>query len=203
MIAFRPSIESPSEYQQGPLPAGAVRLDTPASMDATMKKAAPIAVALSLPMPVLLFCKMWRKHAMVVFPPAILGGVLIGLALLIVHEWLHAIVYPREATVTLGKLKGKMVFVALASYPLKRSRFVLMCLLPFLLGLLPLAAFAFSPADATVLNGVLFGMACMGMFSPFPDVYNVIVVMRQARREDALVFVGDDLYRVPQQKSNR
>ena len=131
MIAFKLSIESPSEYQQGPLPPGATRMDTPASMDAMMKKAAPIAVALCLLMPVSLFCKTWHHHAMVVFPPAILGGVLIGLALLIVHEWLHAIVYPREAAVTLGRLKGKMVFVALASYPLKRRRFVLMCLLPF------------------------------------------------------------------------
>lgn len=197
MIVFKPSIDSPSEYQQGPLPPGAIRLDTPASIDEMMKKAAPIAVALCLPTPVFLFCKTWYHHAMVVFPPAILGGVLIGLALLIVHEWLHAIVYPKEAAVTLAKLKGKMVFVALASYPLKRRRFVLMCLLPFLLGLLPLAAFLLSPADSTVLNGVLFGMACMGMVSPFPDVYNVLLVMRQARREDALVFVGDDLYRIP------
>lgn len=198
MIAFKPSIENPSEYQQGPLPPGAIRLDTPASINEMMKKAAPIAVALCLPTPVFLFCKTWLHHAMVMFPPAILGGVLIGLGHLIVHEWLHAIVYPREATVILGRLKGKMVFVALASYPLKRRRFVLMCLLPFLLGLLPLAAFALSPADSTILNGVLFGMACIGMVSPYPDVYNVILAMRQTQREDALLFVGDDLYRIPQ-----
>lgn len=197
MIAFKSSIENPSEYQQGPLPPGAIRLDTPASIDKMMKKAAPIAVGLCLLMPVSLFCKTWWHHAMVLFPPAILGGVLIGLALLIVHEWLHAIVYPREATVTLGRLKGKMVFVALASYPLKRSRFVLMCLLPFLLGLLPLAAFVLSPADNTVLNGMLFGMAYIGMISPYPDVYNVLLVMRHTQREDALLFVGDDLYRIP------
>lgn len=198
MIAFKSVIKSPSEYQCGPLPSGAIRLDTPASIDEMMKKAAPIAMALCLLMPVSLFCKAWQQHAMVVFPPAILAGLLIGFALLIVHEWLHAIVYPKEAAVILGRLKGKMVFVALVSYPLKRSRFVLMCLLPFLLGLLPLAAFLLSPADNTVLNGVLFGMACIGMVSPYPDVYNVLQVMRQARREDALLFAGDDLYRIPQ-----
>lgn len=198
MIAFKPVIENPSEYQRGPLPSGAIRLDMPASMDEMMKKASPIAVALCLFMPVSLFCKAWQSHAMVVFPPAILAGLLIGPALLIGHEWLHAIVYPKEAAVTLGRLKGKMVFVALASYPLKRRRFVLMSLLPFLLGLLPLAAFFLSPADNTVLNGALFGMACIGMVSPYPDVYNVILAMRQTRREDALLFAGDDLYRIPQ-----
>lgn len=82
-----------------------------------------------------------------------------------VHEWLHAIVYPKDAIVTIGRMKGKLTFVALVSYPLKRNRFVLMCIFPFLLGIIPLVIFIISPASLIVLNGLMFGMACMGMFA--------------------------------------
>lgn len=133
---------------------------------------------------------------MVIFPPAVLAGFIIGFILLLVHEWLHAIVYPKEAKVTIGRLKGKLVFVALASYPLKRSRFILMCLLPFLLGIIPLFLFLLSPAECTVFNGIMFGMACMGMVSPYPDVYNVILVMRQSSKNQKIMFYGDDIYKI-------
>ena len=32
--------------------------------------------------------------------------------------------------------------------------------------------FIVSPAEYRELNGLMFGMSCMGMVSPFPDVYN-------------------------------
>lgn len=89
-----------------------------------------------------------------------------------------------------------MTFVALASYPLKRFRFIVMCLLPFVLGLLPLIFFIFSPAEYRIFNGIMFGMACMGMVSPFPDVYNVILVLRKAKKNDAIMFYQDDMYKI-------
>lgn len=95
-----------------------------------------------------------------------------------IHEWLHGIVYPRNAPVTIGKITGKISFVALASYPLKRRRFIVMCLLPFVLGIIPLLIFIVSPAEYRELNGLMFGMSCMGMVSPFPDVYNVFIVLK-------------------------
>ena len=97
-----------------------------------------------------------------------------------IHEWLHGIVYPRNALVTIGKITGKISFVALASYPLKRRRFIVMCLLPFVLGIIPLLIIIVSPAEYRELNGLMFGMSCMGMVSPFPDVYNVFIVLKNA-----------------------
>ena len=99
-----------------------------------MKKALPIAVILC----VLLFAAMLGKtivcKVFVISPIFILVGFALGFLLLIIHEWLHGIVYPKDADVTIGRIKGKTTFVALASYPLKRDRFILMCLLPFVLG---------------------------------------------------------------------
>lgn len=196
LIKYKRIISDVKEYQTGTLPTNAVKMHAPITTEEMMKKAAPIAVALCVIMFLSMFIKTISVKAMVISPLAVLLGFIMGFVLLLVHEWLHAIVYPKEAKVTIGRLKGKLVFVALGSYPLKRSRFILMCLLPFLLGIIPLSLFILAPAESTIFNGVIFGMACMGMTSPYPDVYNVILVMKQSSKNQKIMFYGDDIYMI-------
>ncbi len=196
MIAINMKIEDAAELERGNLPKNAVKLNTPKSLDEMMKKAAPVAAALCVVMFVAMFLKSFFCRTMVIHPIGIVVGFLIGALLLPVHEWLHAVVYPKEASVTIGKVKGKLQFVALCSYPMVRARFILMCLLPFALGIIPLLAFILSPAEARVWNGLMFGMAGIGMVSPFPDVYNTVVVLRQAKKSDRIMFHEDDMYRI-------
>lgn len=170
------SIEDISEYQTGILPKNAVKIETPQSIEEMMKKAAPIAAVLCVLMFVTMLCKTVMNKTVVISHVFILIGFCLGYICLVIHEWLHGIVYPRNALVTIGKITGKISFVALASYPLKRRRFIVMCLLPFVLGIIPLLIFIVSPADYRELNGLMFGMSCMGMVSPFPDVYNVFIL---------------------------
>jgi len=196
MIKYVKIIDNIGEYQCGKLPATAQRLDAPATTEEMMRKSAPIAVILCAVMSLIMCMKAFASKSMVVFLPAVLGGFFLGFLFLIIHEWLHAIVYPGKAAVTIGKLKGRLVFVALASFPLKRSRFIVMCLLPFLLGVIPLILFVLSSPRNTIFNGLLFGMACMGMISPYPDVYHVILVLQQSKNTDKIMFYRDDIYRI-------
>lgn len=196
MMKLRMSIEDINEYQTGILPKNAVKIETPQSIEEMMKKAAPITAILCVLMFVTMLCKTVMNKTVVISPIFVLIGFCLGFICLGIHEWLHGIVYPREAQVTIGKIKGKITFVALASYPLKRTRFILMCLLPFVLGIIPLLIFIVSPAECRELNGLMFGMACMGMVSPFPDVYNVIIVLKNATKKDAIMFYKNDMYKV-------
>lgn len=196
MITFKPFIEDIKEYQRGNLPENALRLDTPHSIAETLKKAAPIEAVLCVVLFVAMFIKSIVNHDLVIHPIAVVFGFIIGFLLLTIHELLHAVVYPKAANVTVGKLKGKLVFVALASFPMSRQRFILMSLLPFVLGIIPLLAFVISPAEYKILNGLMFGMAAMGMVSPSADVYNVIIVSRQAKKTDKIMFFEDDLYKI-------
>ena len=196
MIKIQLSIEDINEYQTGVLPENALKIETPQSIDELMKKAAPIAAILCVIMFVTMLCKTIINKTVVISPVSIFIGFCLGFALLIVHEWLHGIVYPREALVTIGKIKGKISFVALASYPLKRSRFIVMSFLPFVLGIVPLLIFIVTPAECRELNGLMFGMACIGMVSPFPDVYNVIMALKNANKKDSIMFYKDDMYKV-------
>ncbi|MBQ9981313.1 MAG: DUF3267 domain-containing protein [Oscillospiraceae bacterium] len=198
MIKYRRTIDNINEYQCGELPLNAQKLEAPTTMEEMMKKSTPIAIVLLLVMVWAMFFKTYVNKSMVVFLPAVVVGMVFGFLLLIVHEWLHAIVYPKQAVVTIGKLKGKVLFVALASFPLKRSRFITMSLLPFLLGVIPLILFLLSSPDNKILNGILFGMTGIGMISPCPDMYNVFLVLKQAKKNDKIMFYGDDMYKISQ-----
>lgn len=195
MITINFAIEDINKYQTGKLPDMAQKIETPKT-DEMMKKASPIAVVLCLSLAIIMFIKTYSEKEAVVTPIMVIIGFVIGFGLLLAHEMLHAIVYPKDATVTIGKLKGKFTFVALASYPLKRSRFIIMSLLPFLLGIIPLCVFIISPVQLKELNGIMFGMACMGMVSPFPDVFNVITVLRKADKNEKIMFYKDDMYKI-------
>ena len=196
MIALKWNIENINDYQHCNLPQNAVKLKAPATTEDMMKKSLPIMMVMCIVMVASILAKAFISHAMVVFITTVPAGFVIGIILAVVHEWLHAVVYPKEAKVTIGKLKGQLIFVALASYPMKRSRFVLMCLLPYLLGVIPLMLFIFSPAAHTVFNGLMFGMACVGIVSPSPDVLNVAIVMKQVKKGEKVMFYGDDIYKI-------
>lgn len=196
MIALKWNIENINDYQHCNLPQNAVKLKAPATTEDMMKKSLPVMIVMCIVVVASILVKSFISRAMVVYIPTVLAGFVIGIILAVVHEWLHAVVYPKEAKVTIGKLKGQLIFVALASYPMKRSRFVLMCLLPYLLGVIPLMLFIFSPAENTVFNGLMFGMACVGFVSPSPDVLNVIIAMKQAKKGEKIMFYGDDVYKM-------
>ena len=202
MIQFKRATETPADYQRGTLPPQAVKMKTPASFKDVMRNAAPVMGIFSALMFAAMFLKALMLRTMPIHPLAVPAGVAIGLLLLPVHEWLHAIVYPSAAKVTICRLKGSINFVVLASYPMKRHRFLLMCLLPFLLGMIPLAVFLLLPAEYPVSAGIAFGAACIGMASPSPDVCNVYFVLRQSRKNEQILFYEDDMYRIPVQSEH-
>ena len=117
MIKIVWSINDINKYQTGSLPDDAVKIETPQSVGDLMKKAVPIAAILCVFLFIAMLCKTIICKTVVISPIFILVGFTFGFLLLMIHEWLHGIVYPKEADVTIGRIKGKTTFVALASYP--------------------------------------------------------------------------------------
>lgn len=121
-------------------------------------------------------------------------GIAVGFALLLVHEWLHGIVYPSKAEVSIGFMPKQFVAVVLASYPLSRKRFCLMCLLPYILGIIPMILLAVFPVSWRMVNSMLFGMAAMGLGSPSVDAYNVRLVLKNSPKGSKVQFYEDKLF---------
>lgn len=152
-------------------------------------KAIPICIFLVILCVAVLFLKVFNS-AISIKPLFLILGFLIGFLLLIVHEILHGIVYPKNINVSIGFIKP-ITFVALASYPMSKKRFIIMCLLPFILGIIPMLIFIF--LNNSTICSLSFGMMCMGLISPYPDVYNVFQVIKKVPKGKNVLFYEDTL----------
>lgn len=152
-------------------------------------KAIPICVFLIILCNVVLFLKLFNSNISIK-PIFIILGFLIGCMLLIVHEILHGIVYPKNVNVSIGFIKP-ITFVALASYPMSKSKFITMCLLPFILGIVPMLIFVLT--NNSTICSLSFGIMCMGIISPYPDVYNVFQVIKKVPKGKKVLFYGETL----------
>lgn len=187
--------EDIKKYQKGELDKNAVKMEIPKSSKEQMVKALPFLIPAIIIMFFSTFIKTYIAKDIVIKGWAIFIGIFIGFILLFVHEFLHAIVYPRKVNKYIGIVKPFSA-VALASYPLSRKRFIVMSILPYILGIIPLICFLLSASDNLILNAILWGMAFLGMASPYPDAYNVYQVIRQVPRGKKVQFYEDDTYYV-------
>lgn len=181
------------KYQKGELNKNGIKMKMPKSSKEQMVKALPFLFPAIIVMFLVIFIKTYIAKVIVIKGWAIFIGLFIGFILLFLHEFLHAIVYPKKSKKYIGIVKP-FTPVALASYPLSKKRFILMCLLPYILGIIPLIGFAISPSNNLILNAILWGMAFMGMVSPYPDAYNVYQVIKQVPKGKKIQFYEDDTY---------
>jgi len=126
-----------------------------------------------------LFFKAWLLGRFPMQAEMLFAGILLGLLLIPVHEYLHGICFPKGATVYIGLIPQKMAAFAICHEPISWQRFMGMSLLPTVLGIVPLLVFLLAPAHCEGLRGVCWSMAVMGLLSPMPDYMNVACVRRQ------------------------
>ncbi len=150
-------------------------------------KAIPICIVLIVLCNILLFTKVFSS-TIKINPLFMIIGFVIGILLLFVHEILHGVVYPKKAVVSIGFVPP-ITFVALGSCPMNKSRFVLMCLLPFILGIIPMILFLL--VNDSAMCCLLFGIMCIGLISPYPDVYNVYQIIRKVPKGKKVLFYED------------
>lgn len=188
-IIWKGIIKNEDDFPSSNIPKDAKRLNTEEDIKKMQIKALPFMIPSVV---VLLLCMLLKTliaGEKIINFLFIFIGVIVGLFLLIVHELLHAIVYPKNAIVYIGIMPKSFTAVALSSSPIKRNRFIVSSILPIILGIIPLMIFCFSSNDLKELNGLMFGMAVMGMISVYPDFYNVHCVLKQVPKN---AFIQND-----------
>ncbi len=177
-IVWKGIIKSESDFPTSDIPTSAKKLDSEEDMIKMQVKALPFMIPSILICFICIFIKTFIANEKVINVGGLFIGVVIGFLLIFVHELLHAVAFPKDATVYIGIMPKSLTAVALSSCPVKRNRFVFLSILPIILGLVPLVIFCFSSSDLKQLNGILFGMSIMGMVSVYPDIYNVFNILK-------------------------
>lgn len=112
--------EDIKKYQRGELNKNAIKITMPKSSKEQMIKAIPFLIPTIIIMFLVMFIKTYMAKDMVIAGWAVFIGIIIGFILLAVHEFLHAIVYPKKVNKYIGIVKPFSA-VALTSYPLSKK----------------------------------------------------------------------------------
>lgn len=193
-IIWKGVINNENEFPSAKTPKNAKKLDSEEDMKKMQIKALPFIIPSLLICLICMFVKTFSADEKVVNIYFIFIGTVIGFLLLIIHELLHAIAYPKGSTVYIGIMPKSFTAVALSSSPVKRNRFIFLSILPIILGLIPLVIFCFSSNSLKELNGILFGMSIMGMISIYPDIYNIFNILKAVPKNAAIQNNKNETY---------
>lgn len=194
-IIWKGIIKNEMEFPSVDLSSNAVPVDEPKSMSEMMIKAFPFAIPSIIICCLCLFLKTYFNREFVINPIFIPIGFVIALIGILIHELLHAVVYPKEATVEIGIIPKSFGAFAVSTYPLTKKNFVLMSLLPIVLGVIPLVLFIINPIEYKEINAILFMCAMMGLVSPYPDFFNIYnIVLKQAPKGALIQFSSNHCY---------
>ena len=165
-IIWKGIIKSEKDFPTADIPKNAKKLDSEEDMKKMQIKALPFMIPSVLLCFICMIVKTFIANEKIINVGFLFIGVIIGFFLIIVHEYI-------------GIMPKSLTAVALSSSPVKRNRFIFLSILPIILGLIPLAIFCFSSNSLKELNGILFGMAIMGMVGVYPDIYNIFKILRE------------------------
>lgn len=177
-IVWKGIIKSENDFPTANIPKNAKKLDSEEDMKKMQIKALPFIIPSILICFICMFIKTFMANEKIINIGFLFIGVVIGFLLIFIHELLHAIAFPKGATVYIGIMPKSLTAVALSSNPVKRNRFIFLSILPIILGIIPLVIFCLSNNDLKEINGLMFGMAIIGMVSVYPDIYNIFNILQ-------------------------
>lgn len=177
-IIWKGIIKDEGEFPSANIPKNAIRLDSEEDMKKMQIKALPFMIPSILLCFISMFIKIFLAGEKVFNIGFLFVGLVIGFLLIVVHELIHAMFFPKDAIVYIGIVPKSFTAVCLSSSPVKRNRYIFLSLAPIILGLVPLIIFCVSDNNLKMLNGIMFGMAIMGMVSVYPDIYNIFNILK-------------------------
>lgn len=179
-----------SEFPEKPLHENAVQLEIKADV---FKESLPYGIVPFLFCLLIVYIKWYWLGIKMVYPTLIPIGVLVGFLLIPVHELLHAVCYCEGQTVYIGISLEKCAAFAVCHERISRRRFIIMSLMPMLLGIIPLAVFLIAPSSPTI-TAISIPTGIFGMLSPMPDYMNVHMVLKQVPKGAYIQSQNDGIY---------
>ena len=179
-----------SAFPEKPLPENAVNLERKADIftGSLLYGIVPFLICL-----LIIYIK-WRWLGTKTVCPALVPvGILIGLLLMPVHELLHAVCYCEDQTVYIGLSLEKFAAFAVCHEKISRRRFIVMSLMPMLLGIIPLAVFLIAPSSP-ILTAICIPTGVIGMLGPMPDYMDVHMVLKQVPKGASVQSQNDGFY---------
>lgn len=165
------------EIEEKSIPENAVLIDRP---DDIIKASIPYMIIPCIVCFVAIFTKKAQSDEFIFnlwfMPLSFIIGFFVAMPL---HEFLHAISYPKGAKVYIGVSLKQLRAYAASSAALSRGRYIMMSLAPLIPGIIFLAVFVVCPISMKWLMTICVVPSFMGLISPAPDYMDVLIILRK------------------------
>ena len=179
------------EMAEKSIPEDAVLIDRPPDV---VKASIPYMVLPCLVCFAALFLKKKAADGPIVdlwsMPLSFLIGFFVAMPL---HEFLHAICYPKGARVYIGVSLKRLRAYAVSSAALSRERYILMSSASSIPGILSLIVFLLCPIAMERLMTVCIVTSFLGLISPAPDHMDVLLLLRNVPKGATIQATGSGL----------
>jgi len=131
-----------TDFPENTLPNNAKRIERP---DNIFKSSMPYGILPLIFSYAIIYIKWFVIGERAMNPIYVPLGIILGLLLMPVHEVLHGVCYKKGQKVYIGICLKKFAAFAVCHEPISKRRFIIMSLMPMLLGIIPLAIFCLHP----------------------------------------------------------
>lgn len=171
-LVWKGKYEGEDQLPVGNLPPGAVRFKEPETPTRLNLVASLFIIPVIIMMIIAMIIKAQISSSGTTFGLFNIWGMILSLLMIIPHEFLHAIAFPRDAEVEVWySIKNMMAFV-ISTCPTSKRRFIFLSLLPnAVFGLLPLIVWLFLPESR--ISDIVFSFAIFSLFMGVGDYLNV------------------------------
>jgi hypothetical protein len=194
-LIWKGKYESEQQLPVADLPANAVRFkepDTPAKLSLV---ASIFVIPVIIIIVIAIIIKLLLDTSADSFSVLNTWGILLAFLMVIPHELIHAIAFPKHAEVQLWySLKNMMAFV-FTTCPMSKSRFIFVSLLPnIIFGFLPLIMWMLIPLKYDQISGILFSFSTFSLMMGVGDYLNVYNAAIQMPRNSITQLSGFHSY---------
>jgi putative membrane protein len=192
-LIYKGKFEDYDSLPKADLPKNAIKFDEPETIEGIVQEAkryfVPLLVIIG---DVIIFKWIFMQTFSLDFLGLALG-LFLTLPFLVVHELLHALSFPLKTEVYLYQALKKGVLFVTSTAPLKKSRFIIMSLLPMVvLGLIPLFWWIF--ILDSFYSSLVLGLSVPMLLGGAGDLYNVVNTLCQVPRGAFIQLSGINSY---------
>ncbi|PAV27648.1 hypothetical protein CIL05_20805 [Virgibacillus profundi] len=186
--------KSKDQLPVGDLPLHAVKFKEPDSMLKLNVVAALFVLPVIILIVLAIFLKSFLTGSMVEIRFFNLWGFILAFLMILPHEYLHAIVFPKGEKVELWVSPLALAAFVVSTAPISKGRFIFLSLLPnIVFGFLPLLIWIYLPQSLAITD-IIFSFASLSLLFGIGDYLNVFNATFQMPRGSIQQLSGMNSY---------
>lgn len=188
-LSWKGKLSEKNTFPKNEVPTNAVRFLNPKYQIEPYLGAIPIFI-------IIIACIFFKRNFIEEYTLNIKGyiiGGLLTIPFLIVHEFLHAICFPKEGIAEVFWSPAGISLIPCS--PISKRRYVIILIVPaIIIGLIPLLIWTFIPFNNITLSSILFILSCGNLGGTSIDLYNLYQVIKVLPKNSHMITSGTNCY---------